>query len=149
MSAGRARTWVIGGTGLALATLVPVALYQLRAIRRLPDPPGELFDSEHIVMSPQAHPVGVPDALLGISSYSVTLALALLADQRPSARTLLGFKLAGDGAAAGFNAVRQVVSFRRVCSWCTGTALATLLMVAGGRSFVRGSVEDIQRLLGG
>jgi uncharacterized membrane protein len=117
----------------ALATLVPVAAHQLGLIGHLPDPPGGVFDSDGITGSKAAHPLGVPDGLLGLGSYTVTLTLALLARDSPAARKALRWKLRTDGAAAGFNVVRQVVSFGKICSWCTGTALCTAVMVVAGR----------------
>jgi uncharacterized membrane protein len=115
--------------GVALGTLVPVLLHQVGVLGHLPDPPGAVFDSDRITESHAAHPFGVPDAALGLASYSVTLALLLAARSQPKARPLLALKLAADGGLAGFNMVRQLVQFRRVCSWCTGTAIATAVMV--------------------
>lgn len=135
------------GCSLALGTLLPVALYQTRAICRLPDPPSELFDSPTIVSSRAAHPLGVPDGLLGLASYSATLALLLTANTSKPARRLLGLKLAADAGAAAFNVVRQVVRFRKLCSWCTGTALATGVMVYGGHRAIVSAVQDLRRAL--
>jgi uncharacterized membrane protein len=117
-------------------TLVPVALHQLGAISHLPDPAGRLFDSDRITESRMAHPLGVPDSLPGIASYGTTLALILLARRHARTRKLLGGKLLVDGGAAAFNVVRQLVRFGKLCSWCTGTALATAAMVYAGRGAI-------------
>lgn len=109
---------------VALATLVPVTLYQIGVLQRLPDPPGDVFDSERITMSKAAHPGGIPDGLLGLASFATTMGLLLAARRRPTVRLVLGAKLSLDVGVAGFNAVRQVVSFGKLCSWCTGTAMA-------------------------
>ena len=79
-----------------------------------------------------AHPLGIPDSLLGLGSYGITFSLILLARSHPKARRLLTLKLLGDGAVAAFNVVRQVATFGKICSWCTGTALCTAVMVAAG-----------------
>ena len=126
--------------GTAIGTLVAVALFQSGAIDALPDPPGAIFDSERITLSKMAHPLGIPDSYLGLASYGTTLTLLLLADKNKWARRALGFKLVGDGGVAGFNAVRQMVKFGKLCSWCTGTALATGVMVYAGRKAVVNSV---------
>jgi uncharacterized membrane protein len=128
----------LAGCTAALLTLVPVAAHQLGALDHLPDPPSPIFDSDAITESKTAHPLGIPDSLLGLGSYGVTLALLLAARRRaPLASTLLGLKLTADASAATGNAVRQVVKFRRLCSWCTGTALATGVMVYYGRKFLK------------
>ena len=131
----------LAGCGAALGTLAVVALFQAGAIEALPDPPGAIFASERITLSKMAHPMGIPDSYLGLASYGTTLALLLLAKDQSWARRALGFKLAADAGAASFNAVRQVVRFGRLCSWCTGTALATALMVYGGRRAVAQAVH--------
>jgi uncharacterized membrane protein len=125
-----------GGCGVAIGTLVAVALFQSGVVDTLPDPPGEIFDSERITLSRMAHPAGIPDSYLGLASYGATLGLMIRSERCEVARRLLGFKLMADAGAAGFNAVRQVVRFGKICSWCTGTALATAVMVYGGRKAI-------------
>ena len=132
---------MLGACCAALAMLAPVALHQCGALDHLPDPPGRIFDSDGITESALAHPLGVPDALLGLGSYAATLALILLARRDGVARRLLAGKLLLDGAAAGFNVVRQVTRFGRLCSWCTGTALATAGMVYAGRKVIAGALS--------
>jgi uncharacterized membrane protein len=121
----------------ALATLVPVALYQTGMLKRLPDPPFGVFNSERITKSKAAHPFGIPDSLLGLASFATTLALILLARRRPDAKRLLGAKLTLDLSAAVFNASRQVISFGELCSWCTATALAAGGMAYSGRRTIQ------------
>jgi uncharacterized membrane protein len=128
---------VIGSCCVALATLVPVALYQSGVLPRLPDPPLGVFDSERITTSDAAHPLGIPDGWLGLASFATTLALAILAKRHGAARKLLGAKLTLDGSAAAFNATRQVISFGKLCSWCTGTAMAAGVMAYGGRNAIQ------------
>ncbi len=142
---GADRALAIAGCCAALATLVPVALFQAGMLERLPDPMGEIFDSERITSSKAAHPLGVPDGFLGLASYGTTLGLVLLAKRSRVARRLLGAKLAGDAGLAGLNVVRQVVSFGKICSWCTGTALATAVVVYGGRRVLVETAREVLR----
>ena len=137
----------LGACGVALGTLAVVALFQSGVVDRLPDPPGAIFDSEHITLSKSAHPAGIPDSYLGLGSYAATFGLLLLGNRYRWARQALGFKLAADAGAASFNAVRQVAVFGKLCSWCTGTALATAAMVYGGRAAVADAVEVATRRL--
>ena len=126
----------IAATSTAIATLIPVALYQCGSIPRLPDPPGAYFDSEAITSSKAAHPLGIPDSFPGLASYGTTLALLIAARKSPTARTLLHAKLIADASLAAINMTRQLVSFRKLCSWCTGTALATAVLVPTGLHFL-------------
>ena len=145
----RSRDQAIAVTGccLALATLLPVALYQSELIDHLPDPPGDVFDSDKITSSKMAHPLGMPDSYAGLASYGATLALVLLSGKSRSAERLLGAKLLGDAGLAGFNVVRQVGSFGKLCGWCTGTALATALVVYGGRKPLAATIKAVQQAL--
>lgn len=133
---GAGRAVVLAASAAAVATLVPVALHQLGLLKHLPDPPGEVFDSDGITDSKIAHPLGIPDSLPGMANFAVTFGLACAAEECGLARKALGAKLLVDGSAAAFNAARQVVRFKKICSWCMGTAIATGVMVYGGRRFV-------------
>lgn len=128
---------LLGACCTALATLAPVAMYQTGLLKRLPDPPSRFFDSDRIASSRAAHPFGVPDALLGLASFGTTLALILLSRRSPTAKKLLGAKLTLDAAAGTVNAGRQVVSFGKLCSCCTGTAIAAGVMAYAGRALIR------------
>lgn len=133
--------WINAAT---LATLVPVVLHQLSVLGHLPDPPSALFDSDRITESDAAHPMGIPDGLLGLGSFSLTLALALAARSYPAARKLLAAKVVADTAAGGFNAIRQVVSLRKLCSWCTGTALGAFAAAAVSAPLIREEWRDLR-----
>lgn len=124
-------------TAGAILSLLPVAARQIGLIKHLPDPPGRIFDSDRITTSRMAHPFGVPDALLGVGSYGITLGLLLAARHKSYAKPLLRAKLNADAVAAATNVTRQLITFRRICSWCTATALCTAVMVCYGRRSAR------------
>ncbi len=116
--------------GAAIATLAPVALVQLKLLKRLPDPPGRFFDSEKIVTSEAASHFGIPDGVLGLGSYGMTLALLIAAKpSRPLVRKMLGAKLALDATVATRSVRKQITKHGRICSWCLGAAIATAGMV--------------------
>ena len=133
---GRRDAVMMAACGAAMGTLAPVLLHQVGVLGHLPDPPGRVFDSDTVTESEMAHPMGVPDAVLGLLSYGVTMGLIVAGRRGGLARRLLGWKLAGDGAMAAVNVVRQVVVLGKVCAWCTGTAVATGVMVWAGRGVV-------------
>ena len=139
---------LLGSCGVALTTLVVVACHQLGALEHLPDPPSRLFDSDRITGSKAAHPLGVPDSVPGLASYSTTLALILLAERERqrddtlgTVGILLGLKLVADMGLALGSTVRSVVQFGKLCSWCTGTALATGVMAYAGRHYIVRSLK--------
>jgi uncharacterized membrane protein len=140
-------TLLLAATSACLLTLLPVAAHQVGLLGHLPDPPGAIFASDEITESKTAHPLGIPDSLPGIASYGTTLALILLARSHPNARKLLALKLVGDGAVAGFNVVRQVVTFGKICSWCTLTAIGTAAMVFAGRKVISSEAAEFRARL--
>lgn len=127
---------LIAATSVALLTLTVVTSHQLGYLDHLPDPPGTIFSSDEITESKAAHPLGIPDGLLGLGSYGATLALAVLTQRHRRVRKLLRMKLIADSSVAGVNMVRQLVSFGKMCSWCTGTALCTAVMLVAGRGLI-------------
>lgn len=128
--AGADKKLAIACCCVAMASLAPVVLLQLHWIDDLPDPPGRIFDSKRIVTSKGAYPLGIPDGLLGMGSYGITLALLLAAKpSNPVARGLLRGKLLLDGTMAAHNARKQMKQYGRICSWCMGTAMATAGLV--------------------
>ncbi len=118
----------------AMATLTPVALVQMHILRDLPDLPGRMFNSKQVVTSEGAYHLGIPDGVLGLASYGVTLALLLAATpERPVVRRLLRGKLAWDATMAIRNVRKQVTEHKKICSWCIGVAAATAGLVFFGR----------------
>ncbi|HZL27857.1 MAG TPA: vitamin K epoxide reductase family protein [Acidobacteriaceae bacterium] len=134
-------------TLVALLTLLPVAAHQLGVLAHLPDPPGRIFDSDRITESAMAHPFGVPDSLPGMASYATTLALAVAARNCDAARRVLAIKLVADGCLAGFNVVRQVTRFGKLCSWCMATAVCTAAMVIAGRDVIATEAHALRKAL--
>lgn len=71
------RRWIVGLSVLGSAIGGVVGLYQTGIIRRLPDPPSDLFDSERVDASDYAYSrLNMPDAFLMMGTYAVTGALA-------------------------------------------------------------------------
>lgn len=111
---------------VAIGSLVPVVMLQLGKIDDLPDFPARIFNTKKIVLSKSAFPLGIPDGMLGIGSYAVTLLLLTTAKpSRPLLQAALRGKLMVDGAMAARNTRKQITNFGRICTWCMGTAVAT------------------------
>jgi uncharacterized membrane protein len=143
---GSSSNWaLLAATGAAVVTLIPVVAHQIGAIDHLPDPPGSVFASDRITESPSAYPLGIPDSILGLTSYGVTLGLVALASGNLKARNLLAIKLLGDSSLAAFNMTRQVISFRKLCSRCTATAVCTAAMLIAGREIIAGGLEAAKK----
>ena len=113
----------------AIGTLAVVAAYQVGALVHLPDPSGKVFDSDRVVSSKESRVFGLPDALLGITSYATTLALAQAAARRPDSRPLyeaVGLKVWIDFIESVFKAAEQWPRHKALCSWCLGVTAASV-----------------------
>jgi uncharacterized membrane protein len=126
----------------SIAALVPIALYQMGYIRHLPDPSSPVFDSDLITGSKAAHPMGIPDALLGIGNFAITLLLLTRFTRNSALKPILLSKLLLDGGLAATNSIRQVKLFRKICFWCALTAGAAAVTTLSGLSSVRSREND-------
>ena len=124
-----------------------VALYQLGILKRLPDPPLPVFDSEQLTGSAQAYSLlKTPDAVFGIGSYATTMALAAMGSpERSREQPFLPLALAakvGIDAAIGVRYAHSGWSkSHRLCFWCllaSGAAVAAIpLAISEARAAVR------------
>ncbi|WP_207461190.1 vitamin K epoxide reductase family protein [Azospirillum sp. SYSU D00513] len=73
----RRRRWIVGLSYMGATMGQIVALYQLGVLRRLPDPPLDLFDSSRVDASDYAYKRHqTPDGLMMVATYATTALLA-------------------------------------------------------------------------
>jgi uncharacterized membrane protein len=142
----RRRRWIGALSALGVTDFAIISLYQIGVLRRLPDLPGRVFDSNRVNASRHAYATGVPDGALGGMLYATTLALAAAGGDgstRPANRRegrhigwdvlLAGATLAGSLAAARYldDMVRRQ---QRACPYClvgAAASFASLALAAG------------------
>jgi hypothetical protein len=111
-------------TALSLAgmfSMAMVSLYHMGMLRHLPDPRIRRFHSDKVHASFTAHPLGIPDGAVAITSHALNIALAAVGGQG-RARQLPWIPL----VAAGKAAVEAVLAVRSLWydmpvverSWC-------------------------------
>ncbi len=109
-----------------------IALYQMGILKRLPGPPGRVFDAEKVNGSAEAYSIlHTPDALLGLASYAVTACLAGMGPENrshthPLMPIGMGLKLLADAAFAGKLTVDECRKYQAFSLWSLLTAVATL-----------------------
>ncbi len=121
--------------GVAALELGVIALRQLGVVRHLPDPPVRGADSDRVVTSRAAFPLGIPDAPVAAASMVGTLALARRrdgqgAEQRAWLAIAAGAKSAVDAAVALRYAVVQLRRERAWCPWCLVATMLTAAIAA-------------------
>ena len=117
----------------AVAALALVETYQLGLLRRVPELPLPGVDADAVDASGEAYVLfGTPDSALGLASYAGTLALigmgaADRATRHPWIPLLTAAKVSADVLSSGYLFAEQVTKHRKICTWCTAAALASLV----------------------
>jgi uncharacterized membrane protein len=130
--------------GLLATEFAIIGMRQYGVIRRLPDPPG--FDSNAVVTSHAAYPLGIPDATLAVVGAGALMATALAGGTAQSGRPrwldlALGAGIFGGVVGAGIY-VREMVRLKRACAYCIvgASGFASLVPLAARgvlRAFAR------------
>ncbi len=123
---------------LAAAGLVDftiISLYQSGVLRRLPDLPGKIFDSNQVNAARKAYALGLPDGTTGAALFAVNMMLATAGGSRRSGRPAWMDLLLGASAVSGAGAAFQylydmVFKQSKACPYCIVGGLAHFGMVA-------------------
>ena len=132
----RRRRWLVGLSLFGVAIGQVITLYQTGIIRRLPDPPADLFASERVNASDYAYKrLQVPDAVLMIGTYAATAALAAAGGRDRAERTpLLPVALAAKTLFdVGTNlklAREEWADNRALCVYCQTASLVSVVSAA-------------------
>lgn len=114
------RRVAMGASVLGMAGMAAVALFQIGAIRHLPDPPIDGFDSELVNAPDRASVWGVPDGFCKFTAHAVMLVLAAAwTSDRAGRRPWFPFLAAGFALGQAIAAGRAVVRMPKVDkAWC-------------------------------
>lgn len=143
----RRRRGVVGLALLAAGAMGVIALYQMGITKHIPEPPLPGLDAEGVDASAEAYQLlRMPDAVLGLGSYAVTMGLAAMggadrAERHPWIPLALAAKVAVDALQAGRLTLDQWARHRAFCSWCllasAATAASVPLVVPEARAAIR------------
>lgn len=122
-------------TLISISSMAFISLYQMGIIKHLPEPPLPKMDADKVDVATEAYEIlSMPDAVLGLGSYAVTLGLAAMgqenrAQTRPWIPLALAAKTLADSLAAGKLTIDQWAKHKAFCFWCllaAATSIATL-----------------------
>ncbi len=137
----------------AAGSMGVIALYQLGLIHHLPEPPLPGLDADRVDASAEAYSrFQTPDALLGLTSYSVTALLAGMGGpERAQRQPWIPLAMAGK---VGFDVLQglrltwdQATRFGAFCSWCLLAAGASFAMAPLVVPEVRDALRRLSRYL--
>ncbi|MCJ8167441.1 vitamin K epoxide reductase family protein [Pontibacter sp. E15-1] len=116
---------------LAAAGLVDfslISLLQMGYFKKLPDLPGKVFDTVKVNTSKDAVLLGLPDGVISLGAYTLTMLLAMAGSRfKKRSRLLnlaLGAVLVGQAAGAAQYMYKMAFVQKKVCIYCvTGAAI--------------------------
>jgi uncharacterized membrane protein len=130
------RRWIVGLSLVGTAMAQIVSLYQIGIVRRLPDPPLEIFDSTKVDASDYAYKrLQTPDAFMMLASYAMTAWLAGAggknrATQTPLLPVALGLKTVLDTATAVELGREEWQENKALCAYCQVATICSVVSVA-------------------
>lgn len=129
------RRGVIALSLTAIGCMGLIALYQTGIIRRLPDLPLPMMDSDKVDASDEAYAkLSTPDAVIGLGSYAATMGLAAMGGKNrvetmPWVPLALAAKVGFDALQVGKLTYDQWAKHKAFCVWCLLAAAATFATV--------------------
>ena len=137
-------------TGSAVALGV-VGLYQFGLLKSVPEPSLPGLDADRVDASGEAYELlSTPDSALGIVSAGVSLVLAGMGgakryEEQPWIPLLLLAKSVVDAAGGLYLTAEQVTKHKRVCSWCTASAVLLVATVPTALPEARAAWRSLRR----
>ena len=128
--------------GLA-AEFALIGMRQYGVIRNLPDLPGRTFDSNAVITSPAAYPLGIPDSAIVVTGLGGIIALATARGSKRTGRgawldKLLAAAVGMGAAGATLYLYDMIVRQRRLCAYCIVGAAGFYAMVPALRHVLKG-----------
>lgn len=124
--AAKCRRQIAALSALGLVDFSLISLFQLGAIRTMPDLPGRVFDTKKVNTSKDAVLLGLPDGVISLGSYAATILLATAATRFKKQSRLLDVAMGGIilGQAAGAAQYLYKMGFvqKKVCIYCVAGA---------------------------
>lgn len=131
----RRRRGAVGLSLVSIASMGVIALYQTGVLKHVPEPPLPGLDADRVNGSAQAYRyLSIPDAILGIGSYTATLSLSAMgapdrARRQPWIPLAWAAKAIADAAVSAKLTLDQAKRYRAFCLWCLLAAGATFATV--------------------
>ena len=116
----------LAAAGLADFSLI--SLLQMGYFKKLPDPPGKVFDTVKVNTSKDAAIMGMPDGVISLGGYALTMLLAMAGMRYKKKSRLfdlaLGGVVLGQAAGAAHYLYKMATVEKKVCVYClTGAAI--------------------------
>lgn len=132
------------------AALSIVGLYQFGLLRRVPEPPLPGLGADAVDAAGEAYELGyTPDSTLGLASGGISLALAGMgggnrASEHPLIPLAMFAKAVVDATSGLYLTAEQLTKHKRICSFCTVSALALVVSVPAAWPEARDALRAVR-----
>ena len=124
-----------------LADFSLISLLQLGFFRKLPDPPGKVFNTVKVNTSKDAVMMGMPDEVISLGGYALTMLLAVAASRfKKQSRLLdmaLGAVVLGQAAGAAQYLYKMAFVQKRICVYCVAGAAINFASLRPAYNLIR------------
>lgn len=132
------RRKVLKLSALGMVDFAFISLYQSGAIKRLPELPLKVFDSNKVNAAPDAYQMGAPDGTISAWLYATNMVLATVGGTEASGRkpihdVLLGSAVAANAAGAIYYIGDMAFKQKKICPYCIAGAainIASAVIIA-------------------
>jgi uncharacterized membrane protein len=129
------RRAIVGLSLFGMMNMALVSLLQTGAVKHLPDPPCDGFDSDKVNSSDTAYKLGTPDGTLSLAGLAMNLPLAgfggdARARSVPYVPIAASVKSGVEALAAGWYFYQMPAKEKKWCAYCIGGAIANFAIFA-------------------
>lgn len=125
-------------SAIGLVDFSIISLYQTGVIKRLPDIPHPLFDSNKVNAAEDAYMMGVPDGPVSAVVYALSMVLASAGGSEKTGRSpvwdaALGAAVVGNASGALYYLQNMIFRQKKICLYCVAGAainIASAILIA-------------------
>lgn len=128
------RRKIMAMSAVGMIDFTVISLYQTGVIKKLPDLPFKVFDSDSVNASKKAYAAGLPDGTTGAMMYALTMMLASFGGSKQTGRNKLFDKLlfgaVALSSAAGLQYLYDMTfKQKKICVYCVTGAFLNIGML--------------------
>ena len=122
------RRKIVALSALGLVDFALISLYQTGIIKKLPEFPAKIFDSNKVNAVTDAYQMGAPDGTISAWVYATTMVLATVGGSEASGRkpvhdALLAATVGANAAGAAYYLYNMTFHQKKICPYCIAGAV--------------------------
>ncbi|MFD3003920.1 vitamin K epoxide reductase family protein [Pontibacter toksunensis] len=135
------RRSIAASAAVGLADFSLISLLQMGYFKKLPDFPGKVFNTVKVNTSKDAVMMGIPDGVISLGGYALTMLLAVAGSRfKKQSRFLdmaLGAVVLGQAAGAAQYLYKMAFVQKRICVYCVAGAAINFASLRPAYNLIR------------